>query len=253
MAPDLGGGMETEMGALDDVDLSGLDALEAEFELLQAEDVVVSAAKYTQSIIEAPAAIYVVTREDLEGYGFRSMAEALRFAPGVQISSVNESMSLLGVRGFADESTNLVLMLEQGREMNVELFGAPFLENQSFILDDLERIEIIRGPGSTLYGANAFSGVIQAIPKRPGSYADRYHLHAETEFVMGGYAAEMRAAGVTDPVVTTTAVSELALSSTVVAHCLISVRSTGPASAPTVHSSSRSSPSLAIATTSYTA
>ena len=183
---------------MEGLDLSGLDGLAAEFQLLQVEDVVFSAAKKVQSVVEAPAAIYVITRDDIAAFGFKSPAEILRYVPGMQVYRVNESTSLVGARGFADESNNLVLMLEQGRELNVELFGSPFLENQSFNLDDIERIEIIRGPGSALYGANAFSGVVQYIPKRPSSYKNRYGVMAEQEFVRGGQHVRLRASGVTD-------------------------------------------------------
>lgn len=194
MGADLGAAM---MG-LEGLDLSGLNALEAEFQLLQAEDVVISASKYTQSVIEAPAAIYVLSRDDLIGYGFRDLAEALRYVPGVHVARVNEATPLVGVRGFADESNNLVLFLDQGRELNVELFGAALLANQSFTLDDIERVEVIRGPGSALYGANAFSGVVQLIPKQAGSYERRFRLLVDGDVLHGGTRAEMRAAGVTD-------------------------------------------------------
>lgn len=179
-------------------DLSGLDALAAEFQLLQVEDVVVSAAKRTQSVTEAPAAIYVLTRDDIEAFGYTSMADLLRFVPGVQVYRINESTPLVGVRGFADESNNLVLFLQQGRELNVELFGSAFLENQAITLDDVERIEVVRGPGSALYGANAFSGVVQIIPKRADSYEYDYRMRVDREFILGGVQAQMRAAGVTD-------------------------------------------------------
>ncbi len=194
----MSGGGDLDLGdALAGLDLSSLNALEAEFQLLQAEDVVISASKYTQSIIEAPAAIYVLSRDDMIGYGFRDLADALRFVPGVQVARVNESTPLIGVRGFADESNNLVLFLEQGRELNVELFGAAMLASQSFNLDDLERVEVIRGPGSALYGANAFSGVVQLIPKQAGSYERRFRLLVDRDVLHGGSRAEMRAAGVT--------------------------------------------------------
>jgi len=187
-------------GAALEADLDELDALEAEFQLLQVEDVVISAAKRTQSVVESPSAIHVITRDDIEGFGFRTLSEALRFAPGMQVMRVNESTTLVGARGFADESNNLVLFLEQGRELNSELFGSPFLENQALSLHDVERIEVVRGPGSALYGANAFSGVVQVIPRRPSSFENDFRLIADQELVLGGQHAEARASGVTGEV-----------------------------------------------------
>ncbi|RMF18565.1 MAG: TonB-dependent receptor [Candidatus Dadabacteria bacterium] len=191
---------ESLSAELEGLDLSGLDALEAEFQLLQVEDVVVSASKQAQSVNEAPSAVYVLTRDDIEAFGFRSPADVLRFVPGMQVYRVNEANTIVGARGFADESNNLVLMLEQGRELNVELFGAPFIEGTSFNLDDIERIEVIRGPGSALYGANAFSGIVQFIPKRPESFEHAYGIEADYETRYGGPQLRVRASGVTGEV-----------------------------------------------------
>jgi iron complex outermembrane receptor protein len=143
--------------------------LELEFQLLelQEKEVVVTAAKRVQKITEAPAPVYLLTQDEIRLLPARNLSELLKYLPGVQMRRVNEGMVIVGIRGFADESNNLVLLLFEGAERNWEIFGAPIWEAEPFPLLSLSRVEVVRGPGSVLYGANAFSGVIQLIPSRP--------------------------------------------------------------------------------------
>ena len=170
-----------ERAAAPKFDLSALDFLESEFEMLAAEDVVVSASKRQQRLAEAPSAVYVISAADIQAYAFTTFADVLRYAPGMDIYRVNDSNAVVGVRGFADERNNLVLVLIDGREVNVELFGSSFLDNLPVSLLEIERIEIVRGPGSTLYGANAFSGIINVITHNPQRDSSNFRIFAAGE------------------------------------------------------------------------
>lgn len=165
-------------------ELQGLSELELEFKLLelQQQEVVVTAGKRAQKITEAPAPVYVFTHEDLEMYGVRRVTDLLRFAPALRVQKVNESTTLVGIRGFASESNNLVLFLVGGQEKNLEIFGAPLWEAEPVLLNEAERIEIVRGPGSVLYGANAFSGVIQMITRRPQAFIRSVDVSYDRDF-----------------------------------------------------------------------
>jgi len=146
--------------------ITGTEELDEVFAVYGAEDVVVSASKREQKIGEAPAAIFVLTKEDLRYSGVSSIVEALRMAPGVEIYHINPSNITLGMRGLTTEMNNLVLVLIDGREVNVDLFGQTFWEALPISIEEIERIEVMRGPGSTLHGANAYSGVINIITRR---------------------------------------------------------------------------------------
>ncbi|MFC1655043.1 TonB-dependent receptor plug domain-containing protein [Myxococcota bacterium] len=143
----------------------------ADFEELDLEvllDVVYSAAKHKQDITESPSAITVLTREDIETSGARTIPELLRMVPGMDVGVVNPLGYEIGMRGETSMNADTVLLLVDGRDLTMELFGFPSWVAQHFSMDDIERIEVIRGPGSALYGANAFSGVTNVILRAPG-------------------------------------------------------------------------------------
>ncbi len=142
-------------------------ALEEEFELFQAEDVVVSAARHLQKATKAPAAITVLDKEFIRTSGIFSLAELLKFVPGMDVYQFTPGYYIVGARGMADESNNMSLVLLDGMELNNQMFGIAFSEVLPVSLHDVQRIEVIRGPGSALYGANAFSTVINIISIDP--------------------------------------------------------------------------------------
>ncbi len=142
-----------------------LSELEEQFELFAAEDIVVSASKHEQKASEAPSAIYVITAREIRSSAALTLSDLLRRVPGFDVYRVNQGYAIIGARGQTNETNNLVLVLLDGREVNIELFGIPFVEQVPVTLDEIERIEVIRGPGSALYGANAFSGVVNIITK----------------------------------------------------------------------------------------
>jgi len=132
----------------------------AELDLEELLDVVFAASKHKQSIIWSPSAITVFTREDIRSSGATTLTDLLRRVPGFDVYELKPSYPLVGARALTDDSNNLVLMIVDGREDLVELSGFPLWASLTFDLEEIERVEVIRGPGSTLYGANAFSAVV---------------------------------------------------------------------------------------------
>ncbi|MBW1872945.1 MAG: TonB-dependent receptor, partial [Deltaproteobacteria bacterium] len=122
-----------------------------------------------QPLTESPSAITVLTRQDIEASGARTLPEALRLVPNMDIYLLKPLWYAVGVRGRTSEESDKMLLLVDGRDVTAELIGAPLWTTQHFSMDEVERIEIIRGPGSALYGANAYSGVVHVITRRPGS------------------------------------------------------------------------------------
>ncbi len=146
------------------------DDQELEMELFFAPaETVTSAARHEQEIGMSPSAITVLTREDIETSGARTLPEILRLVPNMDVIMVNPLWNVIGVRGHTELTSDRVLLLVNGRDVTVEFFGFPFWSVQSFSMDDVERIEVIRGPGSALYGANAYAGVVNVITRAPGA------------------------------------------------------------------------------------
>lgn len=133
-------------------------------ELLQIE--VISLTKKPESLAEAAAAVYVITPDDIRRSGVTSLPEALRLAPGVQVAHIDANKWAVGVRGFASRLSRSLLVLIDGRSVYSPLFAGVYWEVQDTLLEDVERIEVIRGPGGTIWGANAVNGVINIITKR---------------------------------------------------------------------------------------
>jgi iron complex outermembrane recepter protein len=143
--------------------ISDLTALSLE-ELMNVEVTTVS--RKPESQMTAAAAIFVITPEAIRRSGVTSIPEALRLAPGVQVSRVDSSHWAISVRGFASTLSRSLLVLIDGRTVYSPLFAGTFWDVQDVLLEDIERIEVIRGPGGTLWGANAVNGVINIITKK---------------------------------------------------------------------------------------
>ncbi|HKQ62542.1 MAG TPA: TonB-dependent receptor [Candidatus Polarisedimenticolaceae bacterium] len=126
---------------------------------------VTSVSKRPERRMDAPAAVYVITREDIVRSGVTSIPEALRLAPGVQVARIDANKWAVGVRGFASRLSRSLLVLIDGRSVYSPLFAGVYWEVQDTLLEDVERIEVIRGPGATLWGANAVNGVINIITR----------------------------------------------------------------------------------------
>jgi len=127
---------------------------------------VISASRMPERLGDTPAAIYVLTNEDIARSGATSIPEALRLAPGVQVARVDSSTWAISVRGFNGPLANKLLVLIDGRTVYDTLFSGVYWDVQDTPLEDIERIEVIRGPGASLWGANAVNGVINIITKR---------------------------------------------------------------------------------------
>ena len=126
---------------------------------------VTSVSKREQKLADAPAAIFVITQEDIRRSGARNIPEALRLAPGVEVARIDENKWAITARGFNGRFANKLLVLIDGRSVYTPLFSGVNWNVQDVFLDDVDRIEVIRGPGATLWGANAVNGVINIITK----------------------------------------------------------------------------------------
>jgi iron complex outermembrane receptor protein len=131
-----------------------------EFAFLEDAAVVESAAKHKQEIGMSPSSITVITREDIEASGAEHIGDLLRMVPGMDAVIGSEMFVSMSARLYWSNENHHFLLLIDGRDASDELIGCTFIHIQPIFLDDVERIEIIRGPGSSLYGANAQAGVI---------------------------------------------------------------------------------------------
>ncbi|MBI4659407.1 MAG: TonB-dependent receptor [Verrucomicrobia bacterium] len=126
---------------------------------------VTTVSRSPQKVSQSAAAVYVVTQEDIRRSGATSIAEALRMAPGVNVARIGSSSWAISARGFNDFFANKLLVLMDGRSVYSPLFSGVFWDVQDTMLEDIDRIEVIRGPGASLWGANAVNGVINVITK----------------------------------------------------------------------------------------
>jgi iron complex outermembrane receptor protein len=133
-------------------------------ELMQLE--VTSVSRQPEELLDAPAAISVLTREEIRRSGCTTLPDLLRLVPGVQVGQTSSSIWSVSVRGFAGRFSAKLLVLIDGRSVYTPLFSGVYWEVQDLPLDEIERIEVIRGPGATLWGANAVNGVINVITRR---------------------------------------------------------------------------------------
>ena len=126
---------------------------------------VTSVSKSQEKLSTAAAAIYVITEDDIRHSGATSIPEALRMAPGVEVARVDAHTWAISARGFNDYFANKLLVLQDGRSVYTPLFSGVYWDAQDTLLEDVDRIEVIRGPGAALWGANAVNGVINIITK----------------------------------------------------------------------------------------
>lgn len=112
-----------------------------------------------------PAALYVITGEDIRRSGVTTIPEALRLAPGVEVARIDSDKWSIGIRGFGSRLSRSVLVLFDGRTVYTTLLAGTYWEVQDTVLEDVDRIEVIRGPGGTIWGPNAVNGVINIITK----------------------------------------------------------------------------------------
>lgn len=133
-------------------------------ELMQVE--VTSVSRRAQKLSQTPSAIFVITQDDIRRSGATSIPEVLRMAPGVDVARVGTDKWSISIRGFNGRFANKLQVLIDGRSVYTPLFSGVIWSQQDTMLEDVERIEVIRGPGATVWGANAVNGVINIITKK---------------------------------------------------------------------------------------
>jgi iron complex outermembrane receptor protein len=127
---------------------------------------VTSVSKKEQNISKAASAVFVITSEDISRSGANNIPDLLRMVPGVEVAQINSSQWAISVRGFNGQYSNKLLVLVDGRTVYSPMFSGVFWDAQDVLLEDIDRIEVIRGPGATVWGANAVNGVINIITKK---------------------------------------------------------------------------------------
>ncbi|MFI5141043.1 MAG: TonB-dependent receptor plug domain-containing protein, partial [Bacteroidia bacterium] len=152
---------------------AGLKKLSLE-DLMNVE--VTSVSKRPEKLNEVASAVQVITGNDIRNAGIKTLAEALKLAANLQVAQVNSSQWAISARGFDNVLANKLLVLVDGRTVYTPMYGGVFWDVQNVMLEDVDRIEVISGPGGTLWGANAVNGVINIITKSSsktqGLYAD---------------------------------------------------------------------------------
>jgi iron complex outermembrane recepter protein len=126
---------------------------------------VTSVSKKEQKLSKTGAAVHVITQEDIRRSGATNIPDLLRTVPGVDVARIDANSWAISIRGFNDRYANKVLVLIDGRSVYSPTFSGVFWEGQDVPLEDIERIEVVRGPGGTVWGANAVNGVINIITK----------------------------------------------------------------------------------------
>src|SRR5213083_138220 len=148
---------------------------------------VTSVSKRPERLSQTASAIQVITQEDIRRSGASSLAEALRLATNLQVAQVDSRQWAISARGFNSTSANKLLVLIDGRTVYTPLFSGVFWDVQDVPLSDIDRIEVISGPGATLWGANAVNGVINVITKDAGD--------TQGGLLSGGGGTELRGFG----------------------------------------------------------
>ena len=150
---------------------------------------VTSVSRRPERLAQVASAIQVITQQDIRRSGASSLPEALRLATNLQVAQVNSRDWAISARGFNSTTANKLLVLIDGRTVYTPLYSGVFWDVQDVPLGDVDRIEVISGPGATLWGANAVNGVINVITKRA----------RETQglVVSGGGGTELRGFGTT--------------------------------------------------------
>jgi iron complex outermembrane receptor protein len=143
-----------------------VEASGSELEFFKVEsDIVTSVSRHPESLWGAAAAITVITGEEIEASGAETLADALRVVPGLDVASVDSNTTAISARGLNNTFSDKMLVLLDGRPIYNPVFGGTLWHEWNQLVPDIDRIEVIRGPGGTLYGANAMNGVINIITK----------------------------------------------------------------------------------------
>jgi iron complex outermembrane receptor protein len=126
---------------------------------------ITSASRKEQRAGDVPAAVFVITQDDIRRSGMTTLPDLLRLAPGVDVAQINSNKWAVSVRGFNAMYANKLLVLVDGRSVYNRIFSGVTWDTEDLVLDDIDRIEVIRGPGAAIWGANAVNGVINIVTK----------------------------------------------------------------------------------------
>ena len=124
-----------------------------------------SVSKKDEQLLDTPAAVYVVTREEIRASGARNVPDALRLVPGMDVNQIDASTFDVGIRGFDERFSNKMLVMIDGRSLYSPIFGGIYWDSIDLVMDDIDRIEVIRGPGGSLWGTNAVNGTVNIITR----------------------------------------------------------------------------------------
>lgn len=164
-----GGARTLVAGFVVSAQLCAQPANPANFKQLSLEELsqieVTTPSKDPRPAFQSPLAIYVITGEDIRRSGATTLPDALRLAPGVEVAQIDGSKWSVGIRGFGTRLSRSVLVLIDGRSVYTPLVAGTYWEVQDTLLEDVDRVEVIRGPGGTIWGPNAVNGVINIITK----------------------------------------------------------------------------------------
>jgi outer membrane receptor for ferrienterochelin and colicin len=187
-------GLEEEFAAISTLQR---DELEEEFEFLEDQDIVYTAAKHEQDISDSPSTITVITREQIENSTCMDIPCLLRQVPEIEVRILKPMQIAIGARALVNMESDAGLVLVDGRDIVNEVMGMPFWGALPLHISEVERIEVIRGPGSALYGANAHSMVISIVTRTPKSSGSEFYfaggehgsesLHARISQLLGDW------------------------------------------------------------------
>jgi len=145
-------------------------AQEADLSKLSLEDLmnieITTVGKRPQRMSQVPAAVYVITQADIRRSGATNIPDVLRLVPGMEVAQIDNTNWAISIRGANSISSNKLLVLIDGRSVYYPTYSNVFWDVQDTVLEDVERIEVIRGPGASLWGANAVNGVINIVTKK---------------------------------------------------------------------------------------
>jgi iron complex outermembrane receptor protein len=126
---------------------------------------VTTVSRQESTVGRSPAAVFVITNDMIRRSGATTVAEALRMAPGVNVASIDEANWAISARGFQDRLANKLLVQIDARTVYTPIFAGVYWKLQDMLLQDIDRIEVIRGPGATVWGSNAVNGIVNIITK----------------------------------------------------------------------------------------
>ncbi len=149
--------------------------------------VVTVAARYAQTVEQAPSIVTVISSRELDELGIITLSEALRIIPGIYITTAHEYFELAWFRGTISPDNNKILLLVDGVPWYDGVYNHAWIDNY-LTLDHIQQIEVIKGPGSAIYGSNAFSGVINLVTHLPHITQDNKQRPSEVSFQVGSYA-----------------------------------------------------------------